>query len=225
MGRPRKNVQNDNQVQVETDVQENLNPMAETLEHSKPTPSIQSEKTTEDKYKGLNERQKIDLIIKNNTYQDKETGTKIFVDEEKVYQELSLTGKALEDFIVNRDPHIYFNKGLCHSNLIKVYGDLLPEDREEVLFVRKVLKNKDILVYKHRRFNQYTLLIPKIYSEMELDVNNEFSNKYVHQDVRVIAFTGQNGVPSAYEEFYFEKQLELIKLHLEKSAKSRGVTL
>lgn len=167
---------------------------------------------------------KIKRVNKESIIKDSE-GRNMFFDEEKSYRELSMSGKELEDFIQGKDPNDYFHSGLAAYWLKKSWGDPLPLDREEVISLHKVLRDPGFIMYKHPRYNQYTILIPKKFAEYELDENNEFVSKYTRQDTRVVAFTGQMGVPPAFEERWFELRLNDIRKQLKSMADKRGYTL
>jgi hypothetical protein len=163
-------------------------------------------------------------IVRKHTINSTE-GQPMFTNEDAIYEEMSLSPEQATKLLGGRDPLDYFKKGLIHSSNVSVFGDLLSEDREEVMMVRKVLRGVDVPVFKHRKFNQYLLLIPKVYSENETDSNDEYTSKHVYSDYRVIAFTGQMGVPASYEETFFEKELNKIAALLKIEGAKRGYTL
>ena len=169
----------------------------------------------------LSNSQKADAIVKKHTYADKE-GNMLLVASDKVYEEMSLPIDDAGAYLGDKNPWIYFKNGLMHTSLQKVLGDLLQEDREEMMVLRKTIKNPEILMFKHQRENKYTLLVPKVYSEFELNSDGEFIDKYIHQDYRVIAFTGQ-GVPAAFEETFFTSKLEAMVEKMKVQAKKRNV--
>lgn len=170
----------------------------------------------------LSLRQKAEQILKKHTIKSSE-GQDMFTNEAEIYREMSLSPEEADAFLGGRNPFDYFKEGLVHSSLKGFFGDLLGEEREEVMALKKVIKSADIPMFKHRRFNQYLLLIPKSISENEVDANGEFISKVVHQDYRVVAFTGQGGVPSAYEETFFMNECKKILTKLQQIAKERGL--
>ena len=170
----------------------------------------------------LTPRQHAEAIVAKHTILSTE-GQKMFTNEAEIYREMSLSPGEADMFLGGRDPNLYFKEGLIHSSLKGYFGDLLDEDREEVQALKRVIKNIDIPMFKHRRFNQYLMLIPKKYSENELDGNDEFTSKVVHQDYRVVAFTGQHPVPSAFEEAYFMNECKKILINIQAACKPRGI--
>lgn len=155
-----------------------------------------------------------------NVYNDKENNQPMFLAWKKLYKELCLPEEDARAFLGGRDPQEYFREGLLHTSFINMLENLLPEDEEEVMVMRKVLPWKDILLFKKKRTNVYILLIPKRLARFEMDDNGEFINEHINYDISAIAFTG-SGSPAAYEEGYFIQQLRKTLVHLQKVAEQR----
>lgn len=182
----------------------------------------------------LTPQQKAARIVNKFTMLSQE-GQKMFTKEDEIYAEMSLKDEPVKfgttswpsigTFLGGRDPHKYFKNGLCHSSIVKYFGDLLPEDREEVMLLRKIIKDTDLLMYKHQRFNQYTILVPKIYSEFDLTAENEYDGRKVYQDYYTVAFTGQMGVPGAFEEKFFETKVRQMLAKLKVAGEKRNTRI
>lgn len=172
----------------------------------------------------LEQSRKTHAIINKHTVLDNE-GRKMFLKEDEVYTEHSMSPEEVHKFLGGKDPNLYFRKGECHIFMRKVLGDLLDEERDEYFAFREVIKNPDFLLFKHKLHNQYFILVPKEYGEHELDVNGDYVNKYVHQDYRVIAFTGQMNVPASFEPFFFKQKVNFIKQQIIKVVTPKGMSL
>jgi hypothetical protein len=149
--------------------------------------------------------------ININTYQD--VTKKIFLSDDEV-----------EKFIGDTDPSLYFKDGRIPLYVPKSFGTLLSEERPETLVLRKEWPlYKEALLFKHDMQNIYTILIPKKYSEHELNESGDFRSNFVRYDTRSVAFTGGMGRPSSFEPDYFKKHLVTIKRHLDKAKDLRGL--
>lgn len=108
-------------------------------------------------------------------------------------------------FLGERDPYDYFFEGVINKHLVKAIGDLLPEDRDEVKVLRRLLPGyDDVLMFKHRTSNTYTLVIPKVLSNAPLNLDREFIELSFRYDPRPVVFNGV-GRPSQFDESYFKK--------------------
>lgn len=177
--------------------------------------------TKNSEVKSVINKKDVRKAYQENVVSDKENNLPMFVAWKKLYKELCLSDEEAREFLGGRDPKDYFREGLIHTSFLKNFDNLLPEDEEEVITLRKVIPFKDVLLFKKKRTNVYILLIPKRLARFEMDeIDNEFTNEHINYDISAIAFTG-NGTPSAYEEGYFIQQLKKVLSHLEKVATQR----
>lgn len=143
---------------------------------------------------------------------------------ETVKKKVWLNTDEQKKWIGDIDPNLYFRDGVIPNYAPKSFGNLLPEDRLEVMELRKNLPMyQDVLMFKHDLQNIYTLLIPKSVSEHELNREGDFENRLVRYDTRSIAFTGGMGRPSSFEQDYFAQQISKVKRHLDKAKLERGL--
>lgn len=128
---------------------------------------------------------------------------------------VNMNSNEVKAWFGDNDPKLYFREGKI-PNYFKSLGDLLAEDREEVLTLRKTLPQySKVLLFKHHLQNLYTLVVPKLYGEFELDANGEITDANVK--VHTVAFAFQK----AFEKGEFIKKLEKTGLHF-KSNESRN---
>lgn len=170
----------------------------------------------------LTQTQKNMQIVNQHTILDT-NGAKMFTDEDTIYAKLSMTPEEATKFLGGKDPNVYFRNGLCHTTMGKILGTILDENYDEYIAFRKVIRDPNVLLFKHRLHNLYTILLPKYLTEFELDPDGDYVNKYVKQAYSVVAFTGQLGVPSAFEEAFFKRKLDQVKLKIKGDASVRGI--
>jgi len=166
------------------------------------------------------DKRTIKKVYDSNVIADRENNQPMFLAWKKLYKELCLPDEQARAFLGGRDPKDYFRDGLVHTSFISTFENLLPEDEEEVVVMRKIIPFKDVLLFKRKRTNLYILLVPKRLARFELDMDGEFVNEYINYDISAIAFTG-SGTPAAYEEGYFIQQLQKVLVHLQKVAEMR----
>lgn len=170
----------------------------------------------------LTQTQKNMQIINQHTILDTE-GRKMFTDEDAIYAKMSMSLEDAVKFLGGKDPNVYFRNGLCHTTMQKILGNILDDTYDEYVAFRKEIRDPNVLLFKHRLHNLYTILLPKYLTEFELDADGDYVNKYVKQAYSVVAFTGQLGVPSAFEEAFFRRKLGQIKLKIKGDASIRGI--
>lgn len=134
---------------------------------------------------------------------------------------VNMSTSEVKAFFKDNDPSVYFREGKIPT-YYKQLGDLLDNDREEVIVLKDTLPQfKDILLFKHRQQSLYTLVVPKIYGEFELSQEGEIRDSNVKVHTVAIAF-GASGLPAAYEKGAFKKALLKCGPHFE-SNKARNV--
>lgn len=134
---------------------------------------------------------------------------------------INMDSNEVKSFLKGNDPSKYFREGKIPT-YYKQLGDLLDDDREETQVLKETLPQfKDILLFKHRQQSLYTLVVPKLYGEFELDDQGEIRDQNVKVHTVAIAF-GASGLPAAYEKGAFKKALQKAGPHFE-SNKSRNV--
>jgi len=135
-----------------------------------------------------------------------------------------LSTQEQKKWLGDNDPNLYFRDGVIPNYCPKAFGTLLSEDREEVIQMRKAFPAyPEILMFKHDLQNIYTLLIPKKFSEHEINEDGDFVSRLVRYDTRSIPFTGGFNRPTAFQADYFNDKAALIKKHLDKAKKDRGL--
>jgi hypothetical protein len=172
----------------------------------------------------LTRTQQVAKIVADNTILDTE-GRKMFINEDAVYAATSMTPEEATAFLGGKDPKIYFRRGYCHTAMKQTLGELLNTDEERLEYqsFRKTIRDENVLLFKHKIHNLYTILMPKIFTEFELDADGDYVNKYVKQAYHVIAFTGQLGTPSAFEEAFFQRKLKQIKDKIKAELAPKGI--
>lgn len=134
---------------------------------------------------------------------------------------VNMDSNEVKAFLKDNDPSIYFREGKIPT-YYKQLGDLLDDDREETQVLKETLPQyAGILLFKHRQQSLYTLVVPKIFGEFELDDQGEIRDANVKVHTVAIAF-GASGLPAAYEKGAFKKALLKAGPHFE-SNKSRNV--
>lgn len=167
------------------------------------------------------DKKTITALVKEHVVNDKE-GMPMFSDWKNLYKKLSLSNEEATVYLGGRDPRDYFREGLLHTSFVQTFENLLPEDEEEVVTMRRVIPYKDVLLFKKKKTNVYILLIPKRLARFELDSEGEFIGDSINYDISAVAFTG-TGTPAAYEEGYFIQQLKKVLVHLTKVAEQRRI--
>lgn len=140
-------------------------------------------------------------------YDGVETYTTVFdgTRSQTVTKKINLSDAEAKEFLKGNDPKRYFRKGKISVSVPKAFGELLPDDREEVQVMKAVLKDFDgLLMFKHNRQNLYTILVPKELADFELNDEGDFLEDLVPYDIRVVNFSG-GSTPSAFEPGYFKK--------------------
>lgn len=124
-------------------------------------------------------------------------------------------------FFGSNNPELYFRDGKIPVAIPKALGTLIedPERYEHQVFMDAFRNYDDLLLFKHDLVNIYTILVPKKYTELELNDTGEFRDRLVRYDTRSIAFTGKGNLPSSFEKDYFNKIANNIKTHFDKAIK------
>lgn len=149
----------------------------------------------------------LETVEKAPKYDGIETYTTIFdgARSQTVTKKINLSSDEAEAFLKGNDPKKYFRNGKISTSVPKAFGELLPDDREEVQVMKAILKEFDgLLMFKHNRQNLYTILIPKELADFELNDEGDFLEELVPYDIRVVNFSG-GSAPSAFESGYFKK--------------------
>jgi len=119
---------------------------------------------------------------------------------------LYLSDSEVKKLLGDIDPSKYFRLGKIPNHIPKSLGTLLPDDRMETIVKNDVFSQfPDVLMFKHDLSNIYTLLIPKVISDFELNKDGDYTDRLVQFDTRSIAFNGGNGRPTSFEADYFKK--------------------
>src|SRR5574343_1007712 len=87
-------------------------------------------------------------------YDGVETYTTVFdgTRSQTVTKKINLSDAEAKEFLKGNDPKRYFRKGKISVSVPKAFGELLPDDREEVQVMKAVLKDFDgLLMCKHNR--------------------------------------------------------------------------
>jgi hypothetical protein len=132
---------------------------------------------------------------------------------------------SFSEFFGGNNPDLYFRDGKIPVAIPKALGTLIDDpSRYEVQIFNESFKNyPDVLLFKHDLVNIYTILVPKPFSELELDpVTGDYRDRLVRYDTRSIAFTGKGNLPASFEKDYFNKIATNIKTHFDKAIKSRS---
>lgn len=128
-------------------------------------------------------------------------------------------------FMGSNNPELYFKDGKVPVSIPNALGTLLDDDTryERQVFDESFRNYEDVLFFKHNLANIYTILVPKKYSELEIDpITKDYIDRLVRYDTRSIAFTGKGNLPSSFDKDYFGKVAQNIKQHFDKAVKSRA---
>lgn len=137
-------------------------------------------------------------------------------------RKVNLSDSEVKDFLKGADPAIYFKSGRVPAYCKKAFGELLRDDDEENLVFKKVFSNyPGLLMFYNRKHGIYTILVPKIMSMFELDVNGDYIEDHVVYDIRTVVFSGV-GSPKSFEEGHFTKIANNIKARLEDVRRKRN---
>lgn len=118
---------------------------------------------------------------------------------------VNLNTTEADEFLKGANPNKYFREGKIPMSCVKAFGDLLPDDYEEVRVMKDVCKGFDgLLMFKNRKQNLYTILVPKELSDFELTESGDYIEPTVLYDIRVVNFSG-GAAPAAFERGYFQK--------------------
>lgn len=142
-------------------------------------------------------------------------GIEMYVgDRETKPMKINMNTSEMKKFIGDNDAAIYFREGKIPT-YYKQLGQLLDDEREEVKVLKESLPQyPGLLLFKHLQQSLYTILVPKIYGEFELDAQGEIRDHNVKCDTRAVAFGG-NGMPAAYETGAFKKSLAKFEKHFQ----------
>lgn len=150
-------------------------------------------------------------------------GAAIFMDANKVFEALCVPAEEAITYLGGYDPADYFRGGKLHKSFKNFFGERLDEETEEFMMMQAILSPYvGCQLFKQRQQNLYTVLMPKVFSEFELDHDGEYAAEGVYYDTRVIAFTGKGNAPSAFEKDYFNKHIERIRASIAETLKKRG---
>ena len=161
-------------------------------------------------------------IMAENMIRDSR-GAPVFMDANKVFDALCVSQEEAVGYLGGYDPNDYFRGGKLHKSFKNFFGDRLDDETEEFMIMQSVLTPYvGCLLFKQRQQNLYTILVPKIFSEFELDHEGEYAPEGVYYDTRVIAFTGKGNAPSAFEKDYFLKHVMKTRESIVKTLEKRG---
>lgn len=161
-------------------------------------------------------------IMQDSIITDKD-GRNMFLDTAKIFNALSLDDEKAIEYLGGYDPNDYFKGGKIHKSFVNFFGRRIEEDTQEFHIMASVMHPyQGCILFKQDRQNLYTILVPKMFSEHELNFDGEFSPDGVYYDTRVINFSGFGGVPAAFEPDFFQKKIEAIRQSVQASVNKRG---
>lgn len=161
-------------------------------------------------------------IMAKNMIKDSR-GAAVFMDANKVFEALCVPQEDAVEYLGGYDPEDYFRGGKLHKSFKNFFGDRLDDETEEFMIMQSILTPYvGCLLFKQRQQNLYTILVPKVFSEFELDHTGEYAPEGVYYDTRVVAFTGKGNAPSAFEKDYFVKHINKIRESIVKTIDKRG---
>lgn len=143
-------------------------------------------------------------------------GVEMFkADYETKPMKLNMNSFEVKAWFGENDPAKYFREGKIPT-YYKSIGDLLADDREEVAAMKQALPQyPGLLLFKHRLQTLYTIVVPKLYGEFEVDLNGEIVDANIK--VHTVAFA----FGKAFEKGEFVKKLTQAGKHFE-SNKARN---